>query len=183
MIYYMMPSFLYCLYNNLSFKNLARFDPTTYLLLLQTRILMTGVIYQVIWFNIWSAGYLVWKYYQKRFVNYFMYLKLDVSFQFLFGRKLSRKQWISLLILTIGYIIDGSAWSYSEDKDGYQIKHYSIPPSSPSHKSQYSSIKYFSMLKYTIDGTGALWIFAQVTSNYNNTWRIYYWIINVTVTN
>ena len=47
MIYYMMPSLLYCMYNNLSFKNLSQFDPTTYLLLLQLRLLMTGVIYQV----------------------------------------------------------------------------------------------------------------------------------------
>ena len=47
MIYYMVPSVLYCIYNNLSFKNLSNFDPTTYLLLLQSRLLMTGVIYQV----------------------------------------------------------------------------------------------------------------------------------------
>ena len=104
-----------------------------------------------------------------RFVNYVRYFKLDVSFQFLLGRKLSRKQWLSLLILTIGYIIDGSAWSYSEDKDGNQIKNYSNPPNSHSHKSQYRSITYSSMLKYNIDVTGALWIFAQVTSNDNNT--------------
>ena len=48
MIYYMVPSFLYCLYNNLPFKNLSHFDPTTYLLLLQSRLLMTGIIFQVI---------------------------------------------------------------------------------------------------------------------------------------
>ena len=50
MIYYLVPSFLYCLYNNLSFMNLSQFDPTTYLLLMQSRLLMTGMVYQV---SIW----------------------------------------------------------------------------------------------------------------------------------
>ena len=45
--YYMIPAFLYCLYNNLSFTNLAFFDPTTYFMFMQIRLLMTGVIYQV----------------------------------------------------------------------------------------------------------------------------------------
>lgn len=45
--YYMIPAGLYCLYNNLSFTNLAFFDPTTYFLFMQIRLLMTGVIYQV----------------------------------------------------------------------------------------------------------------------------------------
>ena len=45
---YMIPAFLYCLYNNLSFTNLAFFDPTSYFMFMQIRLLMTGVIYQVI---------------------------------------------------------------------------------------------------------------------------------------
>ena len=45
--YYMVPAFLYSLYNNLSFTNLAYFDPTTYFMFMQIRLLMTGVIYQV----------------------------------------------------------------------------------------------------------------------------------------
>ncbi len=48
MPYYMVPAFLYCLYNNLSFTNLAIFDPTSYFMFLQLRLLMTGVIYQVL---------------------------------------------------------------------------------------------------------------------------------------
>ena len=68
--YYMIPAFLYCLYNNLAFTNLANFDPTTYFMFMQIRLLMTGVIYQ-----------------------------------FLFKRKLSGKQWISLLILTLGCML------------------------------------------------------------------------------
>lgn len=66
----MVPATLYCFYNNLAFTNLAIFDPTTYFMFMQTRLLMTGVIYQ-----------------------------------FLFKRKLSGKQWISLLILTVGCMI------------------------------------------------------------------------------
>ena len=68
--YYMVPALLYCFYNNLAFTNLAIFDPTTYFMFMQTRLLMTGIIYQ-----------------------------------FLFKRKLSGKQWISLLILTLGCMI------------------------------------------------------------------------------
>ena len=68
--YYMVPAILYCFYNNLAFTNLAIFDPTTYFMFMQTRLLLTGVIYQ-----------------------------------FLFKRKLSGRQWISLLILTLGCMI------------------------------------------------------------------------------
>ena len=66
----MVPAILYCFYNNLAFTNLAIFDPTTYFMFMQTRLLLTGVIYQ-----------------------------------FLFKRKLSGRQWISLLILTLGCMI------------------------------------------------------------------------------
>ena len=46
-VYYLIPSSLYCLYNNLSFANLSIFDPTTYFIFMQIRLLMTGFIYQV----------------------------------------------------------------------------------------------------------------------------------------
>jgi len=46
LLYYLVPSVLYAIYNNLSFLSLARFDPTTYFLLLQFRVVVTGVIYQ-----------------------------------------------------------------------------------------------------------------------------------------
>ncbi|KAL6444479.1 hypothetical protein ACFW04_001959 [Cataglyphis niger] len=48
LLLYMIPAFLYCLYNNLAFVNLARFDPTTYYILLQFRVVLTGIIFQVI---------------------------------------------------------------------------------------------------------------------------------------
>ncbi|XP_014486767.1 PREDICTED: CMP-sialic acid transporter 2 [Dinoponera quadriceps] len=48
LLLYMIPSLLYCLYNNLAFVSLARFDPTTYYVLLQLRVVFTGIVFQVI---------------------------------------------------------------------------------------------------------------------------------------
>ncbi|RUS79921.1 hypothetical protein EGW08_012309 [Elysia chlorotica] len=67
---YFIPAALYCLYNNLQFVNLSAYDPTTYYLLLQFRVVVTGVV-----------------------------------FQFVFKKYLSRIQWASLLLLTVGCII------------------------------------------------------------------------------
>jgi len=44
---YFVPAGLYTAYNNLSFVNLQHFDPTTYFLLLQFRVVVTGIIFQV----------------------------------------------------------------------------------------------------------------------------------------
>lgn len=44
---YLIPAFLYCLYNNLAFVNLNHYDPTSYFLLLNFRTVITGVIFQV----------------------------------------------------------------------------------------------------------------------------------------
>ncbi|XP_050296196.1 UDP-galactose transporter senju [Anthonomus grandis grandis] len=70
LVLYFLPAFLYCLYNNLAFLNLSTFDPTTYYLLLQLRVVVTGILFQLI-----------------------------------FGKLLSRKQWLSLIILTIGCML------------------------------------------------------------------------------
>lgn len=45
---YMAPALLYCIYNNLSFVSLSEFDPTTYSLLLQVRVVVTGVLFQIL---------------------------------------------------------------------------------------------------------------------------------------
>lgn len=45
---YLIPAFLYSLYNNIAFLSLSAFDPTTYYLLLQLRVALTGLVYQVI---------------------------------------------------------------------------------------------------------------------------------------
>ena len=47
MMLYFVPASLYCMYNNLAFVNLSAFDPTTYYLLLQLRVVVTGIIFQV----------------------------------------------------------------------------------------------------------------------------------------
>ncbi|KAK3595545.1 hypothetical protein CHS0354_021653 [Potamilus streckersoni] len=48
LLYYFVPAGLYCLYNNLQFVNLGAYDPTTYFLLLQFRVVVTGVVFQII---------------------------------------------------------------------------------------------------------------------------------------
>ncbi len=68
--YYAVPAVLYCAYNNLSFVNLVTLDPTSYFMFMQIRLLMTGLVYQV-----------------------------------LFRRRLSRLQWLSLVLVTIGCMI------------------------------------------------------------------------------
>ncbi|XP_031630727.1 UDP-galactose transporter senju [Contarinia nasturtii] len=70
LLLYFIPSLLYCIYNNLTFKNLSTFDPTTYYLLLQFRVVITGVLFQVI-----------------------------------FHKILTRRQWFSLLLLTLGCMV------------------------------------------------------------------------------
>ncbi|CAG0904542.1 unnamed protein product [Cyprideis torosa] len=69
-IHYLVPAALYSVYNNLSFLNLVSFDPTTYFLFLQFRVVVTGLSYQCV-----------------------------------FRRTLSKRQWVSLIILTVGCII------------------------------------------------------------------------------
>eukprot|EP00123_Amoebidium_parasiticum_P013997 comp22273_c3_seq1/m.32946 comp22273_c3_seq1/g.32946 ORF comp22273_c3_seq1/g.32946 comp22273_c3_seq1/m.32946 type:complete len:297 (-) comp22273_c3_seq1:537-1427(-) len=64
---YFVPAFLYSISNNLTYTNLSRNDPTTFYLLLQLRVVVTGVM-----------------------------------FQLLFKKELSRLQWVSLLLLTLG---------------------------------------------------------------------------------
>ena len=51
---YLVPASLYCLYNNLSFVSLQYFNPTTYFMFMQIRLLLTGVIYQV---DVWMLKY------------------------------------------------------------------------------------------------------------------------------
>ena len=43
---YSVPALLYCIYNNLVYANLSAFDPGTYNVLMQVRIVMTGLLYQ-----------------------------------------------------------------------------------------------------------------------------------------
>ncbi|EFA02069.1 UDP-galactose transporter senju [Tribolium castaneum] len=78
---YFVPALLYCFYNNLAFVNLSVFDPTTYYLLLQLRVVVTGILFQVI-----------------------------------FSKTLSKKQWLSLLILTFGCMLKQINFTNQEKK-------------------------------------------------------------------
>ena len=81
MLRYLASAALYCAYNNLSYVNLSAFDPTTYFMFLQMRMLMTGVIYQR-----------------------------------LFGRRLTRTQWLSLLLVTVGCLVQKMELPYHQEK-------------------------------------------------------------------
>eukprot|EP00439_Symbiodinium_sp_Y106_P019257 s6301_g2.t1 len=61
---YAIPAVLYALYNNLLYVNLAAFDPGTYNVLLQLKIALTGVLYQLLFArqlnrNQWQAILLI----------------------------------------------------------------------------------------------------------------------------
>lgn len=45
---YTVPALLYCVYNNLVYLNLQAFDPGTYNVLMQTRIILTGLVWQAL---------------------------------------------------------------------------------------------------------------------------------------
>lgn len=61
---YAVPALLYCFYNNLIYINLATFDPGTYNVLMQLKIVLTGVVYQIMFAKRlnrlqWSAIFLI----------------------------------------------------------------------------------------------------------------------------
>lgn len=45
---YFIPATLYCLYNNLAYVNLLSYDPATYFILLQLRVVITAVLFQIL---------------------------------------------------------------------------------------------------------------------------------------
>lgn len=47
LLLYFIPSLLYCFYNNLAFINLQHYDPTSYYILLQFRVVLTALLFQV----------------------------------------------------------------------------------------------------------------------------------------
>lgn len=48
LLLYLVPAGLYCIYNNLSFVNLTHYDPTTYYILLQFRVVITALLFQAL---------------------------------------------------------------------------------------------------------------------------------------
>ena len=92
--FYFVPAALYCLYNNLSFVSLSFFNPTSYFMFMQIRLLLTGLIYQVDCRN--EIENLL------HIIRGKKELKHPSIHQILFSKILSCKQWGSLLLLTIG---------------------------------------------------------------------------------
>lgn len=99
LLLYFVPAFLYCIYNNLSFINLSKFDPTTYYLLLQFRVVITGVLFQVCHV---TSHINLWPNINQDFV---VVVVVSLSSQIIFHKILSRRQWFSLILLTIGCMI------------------------------------------------------------------------------
>ncbi|KAJ0175506.1 hypothetical protein K1T71_008665 [Dendrolimus kikuchii] len=48
LLLYFIPSLLYCFYNNLAFINLSHYDPTSYYILLQFRVVLTALLFQIL---------------------------------------------------------------------------------------------------------------------------------------
>ncbi|KAH8409620.1 hypothetical protein KR222_011608 [Zaprionus bogoriensis] len=120
---YMVPAFLYCLYNNLAFVNLATFDPTTYYLLLQLRVVVTGILFQII-----------------------------------FKKYLTQRQWISLLLLTLGCMlkqVDLSSF-YSDANDDSEAA--ALQPANPTKPQQQQQQKNMTGFDFSVS---ALFILAQ----------------------
>lgn len=93
---YFIPSFLYCMYNNLSYVNLLNYDPATYFILLQLRVVITGVLFQVRNRRRFPLVF-------NRPTSFLMIL-FPVS-QVLFSKMLTCTQWFSLILLTIGCMV------------------------------------------------------------------------------
>ncbi|XP_014252561.1 UDP-galactose transporter senju [Cimex lectularius] len=83
---YFVPASLYAVYNNLTYMNLSTFDPTTYFVALQMRVVLTGIVFQLI-----------------------------------FNKKLSFKQWLSLVVLTVGCMVKQIDFGDMPDKTDLKI--------------------------------------------------------------
>lgn len=57
-VYYAVPAFIYTLYNSLFFLNLRFFDPVSYRVLINMRVLFSGVLFQIIFSR--QLGLLKW---------------------------------------------------------------------------------------------------------------------------
>ena len=160
LVYYMVPSFLYCFYNNLSFANLISFDPTSYFMFLQARLLITGVIYQV-WIyesfeNLMKLA--ITDYQCNRFV---IEISEIIWFQFVFKKYLSRKQWLSLLILTVGCVIQKMDIPSFQSQSEIANPKASIEDSTKDNNNIQSPIKTLDST-YISMSTGLFFIFVQV---------------------
>lgn len=115
--FYMVPSFLYCVYNNLAFVNLLKFDPTTYYLLLQFRVVITGLIFQVSASAAPTYCTTIYRFFPSDYV------------QVVFKKLLTAVQWISLCLLTVGCIVNRLDFGHIFSHNDAHIVGAALPPS------------------------------------------------------
>lgn len=98
------PAGMYALYNVLSFYSISLADPTTYFVLLQSRSLATGIIYQILFKKQLSAL-------QEPVENFVpicrwfripFFLNITFFWEILWPNYSTGWQWLSLVILTVG---------------------------------------------------------------------------------
>ncbi|CAG7831409.1 unnamed protein product [Allacma fusca] len=128
---YFIPAFLYCLYNNLAYTNLATFDPTTYFLLLQFRVVVTGVVFQILFKKNLSTHQWI----SLLFLTVGCMVK-EINFDAIFGSKTlgvsptvesssksSALEFVGLLLIFLQVVCSSSAGVYNE----YLLKGTGVP--------------------------------------------------------
>ncbi|XP_055857954.1 UDP-galactose transporter senju [Episyrphus balteatus] len=125
MMLYFVPAFLYCLYNNLAFVNLSTFDPTTYYLLLQLRVVITGILFQII-----------------------------------FKKYLTKRQWISLIILTVGCMLKQFNFNISSPFNSNSPHNTTIPSTNLNSEESSSIISRKNITGFDLS-ISAVWILVQ----------------------
>ena len=100
-----MPALLYVVYNNLTFLNIQQHKPAVYASLMNIRILITGIY-----------PYLVLKNLNPDHVSHSALLS-----KLLINRQISRCQWISLFMLTVGCAV-----TQTTDSDAFAIDALSV---------------------------------------------------------
>lgn len=123
MMLYFVPAFLYCLYNNLAFVNLSTFDPTTYYLLLQLRVVITGILFQII-----------------------------------FKKYLTKRQWISLILLTMGCML--KQFNFNTQSDSNTQSNSTIDSNYKLSDEEVSSLSGKNLTGFTLS-LSAVWILVQ----------------------
>lgn len=110
LLLYLIPAFLYCLYNNLTFVNLELFDLTTYYCLMQFRIVVTALVYQIIF---------------RRRLNIIQWSALSIL---TIGCLIKEYGMYNKLPAASGHDVVGNITSATGDNDGLQIEDYTYRP-------------------------------------------------------
>ena len=117
-LYYSIPCALYAVYNNLSFYAVSHSDPTTYTIFLQTKSLAIALIYQILFKEKLNQGKFSGSLTSISCI-FFLLLQLKKFYK----KTLSKEQWGSLILLTIGCIMKQVSF-----KNGFEISWSSALP-------------------------------------------------------